>query len=145
MTRSSLALLSDLAQEKRDAAGKRLGRSLAMLNDSQGRLAMLERYRDEYHRRYAAAGQGGVAPGELRNFRQFLERLDQAIAQQRAEMVARARGVSESRSRYLEARLRGKSLDVLSGRAEDAARQGEARRLQKLVDEFAGRLATVAR
>ena len=134
-----LALLVELAQERRDAAGQRLGRSLLLLKDSESRLALLERYRDEYQDRYTRTGTSGVGPQELRNFREFLERLDKAVAQQRAEVEALARGASESRGRWLTERTRGKSLDVLSGRAADAERASEARQQQKLLDEFSGR------
>ena len=141
MGKRPLAMLAELAQERRDAAGRRLARSLALLKDSQERLALLQRYRDEYGQRYARTGMGGASPGELQNFRGFLERLDQAVAQQRAEVEALARGASDSRGRWLEEHTKGKSLDVLAGRAQDAARATEARKLQKLLDEFSGRLA----
>jgi len=139
-----LALLAELAQERRDAAGRRLGRSLAALKDSESRLALLERYRNEYRQRYARAGTGGVGASELRNFREFLERLDQAVAQQRAEVDALMRGSSELRGRWLQERTRGKSLDMLTERADSADRATEERRLQRLLDEFSGRSAPPA-
>ena len=140
--RRPLEFLAELAQERRDAAGRRLGRSLTLLKDSESRLALLERYRDEYRQRYARTGSGGVGADKLRNFRGFLERLDQAVAQQRAEVEALARGADESRGRWLTERTRGKSFDVLTERAESAERTAEARRLQKLLDEFPRRLAS---
>src|SRR5262245_44858258 len=139
--RRPLELLAELAQERRDAAGRRLGQSLSLLKDSESRLTLLERYRAEYQQRYARAGSSGVGANELRNFRGFLERLDQAVAQQRAEVEALSRGAHESRGRWLKERTRGKSLDVLTERAENAERAAEARRLQKLLDEFPRRLA----
>jgi flagellar FliJ protein len=144
MKKKSIAMLAELAQERRDAAGQRLAQALTLLKDSEARLALLERYRGEYGERYARSAEGGIAPGELRNFRGFLERLDQALAQQRAEVEALSRGALECRAHLLQEHTRGKSFDVLAGRAEDAARAGEARRLQKLLDEFSGRLAAAA-
>lgn len=132
-----LALLAELAQERRDAAGRRLGRSLALLKESESRLALLERYRDEYKQRYARTAKSGAGADELRNFREFLERLDTAVGQQRGEVEALTRAASESRGRWLDERTRGKSLDVLTERAAGAERAGEARRLQKLLDEVA--------
>ena len=139
--RRPLALLAELAQERRDAAGRRLGRSLAALKDSESRLALLTRYRDEYRARYTRTGADGAAASELRNFREFLERLDKAVLQQRSEVEALARGSAELRGRWLKERTHGKSLDVLTERAESAEHAAEARRLQKLLDEFAGRSA----
>jgi flagellar FliJ protein len=139
--KAPLSLLAELAQGRRDDAGRVLARSLALLKDSEARLAMLESYRNEYRRRYAANGKTGIAPHELRNFRDFLERLDKAIAQQRAEAESLARAAGESRRQWLAEHARGRSMEVLVGRAERVEHAGNERRLQKLLDEFSARLS----
>ena len=136
-----LAVLAELAVERREAAGRRLRQSIDLLQASLQRLAMLERYRDDYRGRLARAGAGGVAADELRNFNGFLARLEEAHAQQRAEVEALERGVREQRGRWLDERRKERSIDVLAERAEDAARVAESRRLQKLLDEFSARIA----
>jgi flagellar FliJ protein len=136
-----LSVLANLAEERRDAAGRRLGRSLALLEESRRRQALLAKYREDYRARLARAAAEGVSGDELRNYSGFLERLEQAIAQQRAEVEALERGVAEQRARWLDERRKERSIDVLAERAEDAARAAEARRLQKLLDEFSARIA----
>src|SRR5262245_9814734 len=113
---SQFDFLAEIAGEKSDAAAKRLGNSLTQLRDSSARLELLERYREEYRRRLAAAGSHGLSTEDLRNWRNFLDKLEQAIAQQRAERDSMAQGVDHSRMHWLAARRREQSFGVLASR-----------------------------
>lgn len=136
-----LALLTDLAHERREKAATRLARANAILKDSETRQRLLEQYCVDYRGRLARSAANGVSPDEMRNFREFIARLEEAIAQQRAEADALRQGVAACRTEWLLERRRKHSFEVLTERADLAAREIEARRLQKLVDEFAGRAA----
>lgn len=138
-----LTMLTDLAQERHDRAAKKLARALTMLKDSESRLALLENYCAEYRARLARNAATGVAPAEMRNFLDFIARLEEAVGQQRAEVEAIKKGVADCRTGWLLERRRKHSYEVLIERADLAQREVEARRLQKLVDEFAGRAAAL--
>lgn len=137
MTRDTLSRLLGLAKEKKDAAALRLTKSLALVRESQSRLELLERYREEYRGKLRGAGSQGMSSDELRNFRGFLAKLDEAIAQQAAEVEALKKGATDCQGRWQAERRREKSFDVLAGRADERDRAGEAKRLQKMIDEFA--------
>ena len=96
-----LTMLTDLAQERRDAAARKLGRSIAMLKESEQRLALLAQYREDYRARLADLGARGLCGDEWRNFRHFIARLDEAIGQQKGEVQALTQGVSECRDHWL--------------------------------------------
>jgi flagellar FliJ protein len=138
-----LTMLTDLAEERHGRAATKLGRSLSMLKDGESRLALLENYCAGYNTRLAQNAASGVAPSELRNFRDFIARLEEAIGQQRAEVEALRKGVADCRTGWMLERRRKQSYEVLTERADLAQREVEARRLQKLVDEFAGRAAAL--
>lgn len=138
-----LNLLAGLAQDRRDAAARRLGRAQSLLKESQSRHALLEGYCADYRARLAQNASAGVSADEMRNFREFIRKLEEAIRQQRAEVEMLERGVADCRNAWMRARREGRSFDVLSERFETALREREARRLQKLVDEFAGRVAAL--
>lgn len=138
--RRQLAMLAGIAEKRCGAAGERLGRSVAALKESQSRLALLERYRDEYGKRLSVATLQGMAGDELRNFRDFLGKLDEAIAQQRADVEGQARGVGDKRAQWVEERKKEMSFDALSARAEVDERARDDRRQQKLFDEISARL-----
>lgn len=135
-----LTMLTDLAQERSDAAAKKLGRSIAFLKESEKRLALLAQYREDYRQRLADLAARGVSGDEMRNFRQFIARLDEAITQQNNEVKTLAQAVAECRGHWIKERRRERSFDVLTERADLAARELEARRLQKILDEFSGRM-----
>jgi flagellar FliJ protein len=138
-----LTMLTDLAEERHDRAAKKLARALTMLRDSESRLALLENYCTDYRARLARNAAAGVAPAEMRNFRDFIARLEEAIGQQRTEVEAIKKGVADCRTGWMLERRRKQSYEVLIERADLAQREVEARRLQKLVDEFAGRAAAM--
>ena len=138
-----LSMLADIAQEKRDAAARKLAQALTLLADSESRLSLLDKYCADYRTRLALAAAQGVSVDEMRNFREFIVKLEQAITQQRTEVETLRRGVADCRDRWMLARRKGRSLDVLAERAFSVAREIESRRLQKLVDEFASRNATL--
>ncbi len=138
-----LSLLTDLSQERRDAAARKLGQTLALLKESESRLSLLENYCADYRARLAASATQGVTVDEMRNFRQFIAKLDEAIGQQRREVETLRCGVTECRNCWMAECRKGRSFEVLSERADITARELESRRLQKLVDEFAGRVASL--
>src|SRR5262245_15050791 len=129
-----VALLVELAEKRRDAAARRLGASLSQLRESSARLDMLERYREEYRRRLGEAGTRGLGAEELRNWRGFFERLEEAVAQQRAEMTAVQGGVEALRGRWIAERQRERSFGMLAERAAAEQRLKESRREQKQAD-----------
>lgn len=136
-----LMMLTDLAHDRRDKAARKLGGSMALLKESESRLVLLEGFCGDYRRRLAQSAAGGVSADELRNFREFIAKLEKAVEQQRAEADSIRQAVARCRDDWLREHRRERSFDALVERAEDAARVSEARRLQKLVDEFAGRVA----
>ena len=138
-----LTMLTGLAEESHDRAAKKLAHALKMQKDSESRLTLLENYCADYRARLVRSAANGVAPAELRNFRDFIARLEEAIRQQRAEVEAIKKGVAECRTGWMLERRRKHSYAVLIERADLTQREFEARHLQKLVDEFAGRAAAL--
>ena len=59
---SALETLIDLAQRDSDAAAKRLGAALKLVEDAEQKLAMLVGYRDEYARKLDTAQMDGITP-----------------------------------------------------------------------------------
>lgn len=136
-----LTMLTDIAQDRREKAARNLGRTLSLLKESESRLALLESYCGDYRSRLARSTVTGISPDELRNFRDFIVKLEEAIGQQRAEVDVIRRAVGACRDGWLLERRREHSYEVLAERVQIGVRAEESRRLQKLTDEFAGRVA----
>jgi flagellar FliJ protein len=132
-----LQTLLDLAQEGSDAAAVQLGVVNGHDRDMQKRLQLLLEYRSEYTARLARVAQIGMHSVDWRNFREFIDKIDVAIEQQR-EFVATARRQVETGQRHWHAQQRRfRSFDTLSQRHRSAEQKSEARQAQKEQDDFA--------
>ncbi|OZB59647.1 MAG: flagellar export protein FliJ [Lysobacterales bacterium 14-68-21] len=121
----------DQAQERRDHAMQRLAEQQQKLARAEHQLEELKRYRHDY-----AAGQdGGMSVQALLNRQQFIDRIDQAIAQQVTEVQRQQRHLDHARSHWREAHAREKALDSVVNRYREAERKAEDRREQSDVDE----------
>ena len=80
---SALNTLIELDRTRTDDAAKRLGSLNIQSMDLQAKLALLLQYGDEYRARFAVSMQRGLKASDWRNYQEFLDRLDAAIAEQR--------------------------------------------------------------
>lgn len=142
MTRTfSLQPLQHLAQQKNDAAIKKLG----LLNHSQqsaeAKLAMLQQYRRDYQQKLQAAESSGMELQAIRNFQDFIYRLDDAILQQSAAVEQTKNSVALGRSELSETQRRMKSYDILAQRHVETEKKLEAKTEQRIQDEHNGQRA----
>lgn len=137
--------LQERAEDATQEALRRLAELQNSCRESEARLVLLQRYRDEYQVKLDAATRSGVSAIELANFRSFLARLEQAIAQQNADVTHWHAAVARGRSDWQEAEQRARSYSVLNDRRAQQARGIAARIEQKQSDEFAARLAATPR
>ena len=78
----SLQTLMKLAQHQSDSATGRLGQLNRQQQGAQQSLDTLLEYRKDYQARLQEAARNGMSPADLRNFQQFINKLDEAISQQ---------------------------------------------------------------
>ena len=135
----ALNRLLEIASTQADTAAAALGDLNRTLRQHEEKLLLLHKYRDDYQQRLRVATTSGLDGAGLRNFHQFLDRLEQAIHQQNALVVeARTRaerGLGEWRLKQ----RKSKAYDTLSQRFHTVRRRGEAVREQKTQDDFAAR------
>lgn len=132
-----LQALLDLARENCDAAAMRLGAINGHSREMQERLDLLLQYRSEYTARLASIAQTGMHSVGWRNFREFIDKIDAAIEQQRELAAAAIRDVERGQHQWQAQQRRLKSFDTLSQRHRSAELLGEARREQKEQDDLA--------
>jgi flagellar FliJ protein len=117
--------------------------SLAALNrqllEHEEKLLQLFQYRTDYQDRLRRAIVNGVDGAGLRNFHNFMERLEDAILQQHAVVVDARTRVDGGRHEWHGKRRKSKAYDALSQRFELTIRHDEAKREQKIQDTFADR------
>jgi flagellar FliJ protein len=135
----SLQPLLEIMQNRTDEATRKLGQLIAAEQSQKSRLQMLEQYREEYAQRMRQATAEGVTPLVLRNYQDFLARIDEAIAQQRIAVSNSESSTKAGQEHWKSQNKQLKAIDTLSLRHEARERYRENKQDQKLQDEFTTR------
>ncbi len=131
--------LHEIAETSLDTAVATLGTLNQELQQHEEKLLLLFNYRDEYQQRLRYATNTGLGGACMRNFHEFLERLEQAIMQQHALVVDARTRVESGRSEWRARQRKSMAFGTLVQRLETKERHIEASREQKLQDAFASR------
>lgn len=133
--------LVHLAKQKNDAAINNLGKLNQQQRSAQDKLAMLQQFRRDYQEKFQEAARNGMAPMDLRNFQDFIYRLDHAIEQQQGVMEQHILSVDAGRMELKDAQRKMQSFDTLAQRHVEMENKLEAKSEQKMQDEYSGRFA----
>ncbi len=137
---SALETLIELSQTRMDDAAKELGKALASSNAHEEKLRMLEHYRNEYCSRFRTALQDGIGPDALRNYSDFLARLDEAIREQGRIVEHAQLHVAAGRQAWVDERNRKIAFDTLAMRQQRLAQHRQFKAEQRLTDEHSAKL-----
>lgn len=135
----SLQPLLEVMQTRTDEATRKLGQLIAAEQNQRSRLLMLEDYRAEYAQRMSEATAQGITRLVLRNYQDFLARIDQAIEQQRLMVVDSENSTRAGQEHWKSQNKQLKAIDTLSQRHDARERYREGKQEQKLLDEFSAR------
>jgi flagellar protein FliJ len=134
-----LQAVHDVARERNDTAAAQLGSLNSEASKAEAKLDLLLQYREEYRARYRAAVQGSLHSAGVKNFRDFLEKLDEAIEQQHAAVLLSKQAVQQGRVEWQSTQKDVRAYDTLAERHNRAAADRSKRMDQRLMDEFASR------
>jgi flagellar protein FliJ len=135
----SLQPLLEIMQNRSDDATRKLGQLIAAEHSQKTRLQMLEQYRDEYAQRMREATEQGITRLVLRNYQDFLARIDEAIEQQRQAVINSEHSTKAGQQHWQAQNKQLKAIDTLSQRHDARERYKEAKQEQKMQDEFTTR------
>jgi flagellar FliJ protein len=135
----ALGRIQEIADHQTDAAAASLADVNRELHEQEARLMLLFKYRSEYHERLHRAASEGLDGAAMRNYQDFLQRLEHAIMQQHAQVVEARTRAEHSRLEWQNRRRKSMSFDSLSRRFELRELREEAMRDQKTQDEHAQR------
>ena len=141
-TTFSLKKVQEVADIRTDTAAANLGSLMQNLQRQEAKLALLLQYRDEYQERLRRAKQRGLDGLALRNFHDFLDRLEHALVEQRATVAHAQRSVERGRDEWRSADQRSRAYDTLSQRFDSATRRRAEAAEQKQQDAHAARLTS---
>jgi len=133
--------LVHLAKQRNETALQNLGKLNQQHQSAQDKLVMLQQFRRDYQEKFQELARNGMAPVDLRNFQDFIYRLDQAIEQQQRVVDHAIKSVDMGRSEFKDTQRKMQSFDTLALRHSEMEMKREAKAEQKIQDEHAGRFA----
>ncbi len=137
----ALQSLLDVATSETDSAAASLGKLNHHVQLQEQKLALLLKYRTDYLDRFRRAVENGLDGAGLRNFNEFMERLEHAVHQQQAVVDEARQHADRGRHHWQLKRRKSNAFDTLSQRFTATAQRREANREQKAQDDFASRIA----
>ena len=137
-----LKVVQDLAQRHSDTAAVKLGALNAEVAKAEAKLNMLLTYREDYRDRFRSSMHQDVHSAGWKNFQQFLEKLDEAIEQQRSAVVACQQAVHRGQREWQTRQKQVKAYDTLEQRHDNLQIQRLKKLDQRLMDDFAARAYT---
>lgn len=130
-----LQRVTDVAEQRTDAAADVLAQRTRGLDAAQKQLRELQQFRREYA--LPAPGGAGVSVAELLNRQRFVARIDLAIAQQQREIEEWSRRLEDARAGWLASHHRSAALDTVTQRCLSAEQASDERAEQATLDERA--------
>jgi flagellar FliJ protein len=140
MTDNALATVLSRAESERDQILAALRRAEEHARRAQAQAAQLLTYRAEYEQRWQGQFARGGNAEIVQCYRSFMVRLDEALAQQRAQADAAAANDRRLRDRFIEAERRVASVRKLIERRLAEQQRAHAVREQRQSDEHAMQL-----
>ena len=136
MTRSKrMQPVVDVATRREREAAARLGEWQRRLEFTEQRLQELQQYRDDYTAQFA--GGGSLSAARLQDYRVFLDRLNQAIEQQRALIERTRQDCEAQRRRWIDVHGRVQALAKVVSRYRGEERASADKHEQKEMDQHA--------
>jgi len=134
-----LKVVQDLAQRQSDTAAVQLGALNGEAAKAEAKLNMLLTYREDYRDRFRSSMHQDLHSAGWKNFQEFLVKLDEAIEQQRAAVLASQQAVHRGQREWQSRQIQVKAYDTLEQR-HDSAQTARLKRVdQRLMDDFAAR------
>jgi flagellar FliJ protein len=138
----SLQPLMNLVQHQNDTATHKLGQLNKLEHTAQSKLEMLQQYRKDYQTRLQEATRIGIDQVQLRNFHDFISKLDEAIDQQLKLVWQSKISTQAGRGEFDNARRKLKSFDTLHQRHIKTQKKVDEKTEQTAHDEHTGRYAS---
>lgn len=136
-----LRSVMNLAQHQNDSATRKLGQLNKQQLSAQQQLETLRQYRKDYQARLQESTQDGMDHAELRNFQEFINKLDEAIAQQLQTVEQSKASTQAGRVEFDSTRRKLKSFDMLQQRHIEEQKMIAEKSEQKSLDEHTNRIA----
>ena len=140
-----LLTLKTISSKKVEMESEKMMTLNKHIDEANTSLSTLVQYRNDYLKRLAHELEVGLSSKNYINYQTFLQKLEDAIVSQEHQVTKLMNDLKVQRVFWLESQRKKMSYDVLSDQSEQQYKKVEARKDQKLMDEFAMRSSRFAR
>ena len=139
MKQKTIERVARLAKSKELSAAKKLAKKLAAHQQAEQKHAQISGYRHQYESHLDQLGQSGMNSQTLRDYRQFLGNLDDAIDQQSIATEQTAAQLRQSQAEWLQKNQRVSAMEKLAEKQKKSHVLHEEKRQQRDIDELNSR------
>lgn len=132
-----LATLLELSSRETETAAKHLSAANGRLFELEEKLQQLISFREEYQNQFRESVTVGLGASDWRNFHDFMDRLEAAIAQQGEAVELHRKVVVTAQGDWLDARRKQAGYEALRNRHVAVEQKTQAKREQREQDEQA--------
>ncbi|MCE9686698.1 MULTISPECIES: flagellar export protein FliJ [Shewanella] len=137
MAKDPLLTVLKLASDAEEQAGLQLKAAQLDLQKRQGQLTALNNYRLDYMKQMDSQLGQKISASNYHQFHQFIRQIDEAIVQQHKQVNEATTQTQYRQQHWLEKQQKRKAVELLLANKADKALMLEAKREQKMSDEFA--------
>jgi flagellar FliJ protein len=137
-----LQSILDHAEREAEKSAARLGTLNQHKQQAEARLNLLLQYREDYLARFRNGMCANPLDGGWRNFHDFMDKLDAAIAQQQAIVSQTQELMLRGQAEFRDHQRRVKAFDTLATRHQAAEVRRGNRAEQRALDELAAAVAS---
>lgn len=137
MAANKLNLLLKLEKDKEEQLKANFAQAQQHLSINQQKLAGLNDFRLEYTTQLHGKAQTGLSSGGFNQYHNFINKIEQAIAQQSTTVNTAKQVVEQRRKLWLEQQAKTKAIEKLIEKQQLAHQAKLAKAEQKMLDEFA--------
>lgn len=128
--------IAKISQQQERNAARSHGDSIRQVEQQQQQLNELINYRNQYLNAFRSAGESGLPASQMQDYRLFLSRLDDAIAQQQQQVMNGQQQCEIKQEKWMHKRSRSKMVNkVVEKRQLTEHREMEKREQRELEDQ----------
>ncbi len=127
--------VANLAKINERNAAKLHGSVLRELQKQEEQLNELINYRDQYLKAFQVASESGISSIQMRDYRIFLLRLDDAIQQQQQNVINGQQNTQSSQTEWMNTRNKSKMINKVVEKRQQQEYQQEEKREQREVED----------
>lgn len=132
---NKLQPIAKIRKQQERNAGRMHGETIRKAEQQQQQLNELNDYRHQYSKSFQTASESGLSAIQMKEYRLFINRLDEAISQQMIQVSNGKNRCELSQKEWLSKRGKSKMVDKVVESRQQTEQQTKEKRLQKELED----------